>query len=128
MLIKYKWEKLRIIVQAQSMIFFAYLFAIMIHANYFTSTVSILPLIAFLIYLVSFELFTIKVDYRSSYFDDVWNTLDLIFLVLLGVYIVQFFRIEEKGDGLPLLAIVNLVSWIRGLSQLRCFESTRVFI
>ena len=27
-----------------------------------------------------------------------------------------------------LLALVNLASWIRGLSQLRCFQSTRIFI
>ena len=98
------------------MIFFVYLFAIMIHANNFRSTESVLPLIGFWIYFLSFEIFTMKVDYRSSYFADVWNTLDLLFLVLLGVYIGKYFYSVEKSDGLPLLAIVNLVSWIRGLS------------
>ena len=98
------------------MIFFLYLFAIMVHANYFDITASVLPLIGFLIYFVSLEIFTIKIDYRSSYFSDVWNALDFLFIVLLGFYIVKFFLIPEKSKGLPLLAIVNLVSWIRGLS------------
>ena len=67
----------------------------MIHANHYNKVHSILPLVGFLLYFVSMELFNMKVDYRGSYFSDVWNMLDGIFLGLLGTYIVMYFRSED---------------------------------
>ena len=98
------------------MMFFVYLVAIMVHANQFNTYVSIAPLMLFLKYFVSMELITIKVDYRSSYFTDIWNLLDLLFIGLLSAYIAQYMFTDNKSDLLKQLAIVNLLSWIRGLS------------
>lgn len=88
----------------------------MFHANYYNSPGSIFPLVFFLFYFVFMELFNMKVDYRSSYFSDVWNILDFTFLILLGTYVFMYFRSEDHKGEKGLLAIVNLASWIRGLS------------
>ena len=121
LIIKYKWEKLSWIVQCQSLIFFSYLIAIMVHANDHENATTIYPLIAYLVYFVSMEVIAVKVDYKSSYFKDVWNLLDFTFIGLLALYIITWFRSESMEKNIKFLAIVNLVSWIRGLSQLRCF-------
>ena len=121
MILKYKWDKLSKIFQFQSFIYLLYLIAIMFHAQSELSDESILPMLIFLTYFIAMEIFTISVDYRSSYFKDAWNILDFLFIVLLAVYIRLFFVTEKKEDLLSLLAVLNMVSWLRGLSQLRCF-------
>jgi len=121
LILKYKWDKLSKIFQFQSFIYLLYLIAIMFHAQSELSDESILPMLIFLTYFIAMEIFTISVDYRSSYFKDAWNILDFLFIVLLAVYIRLFFVTEKKEDLLSLLAVLNMVSWLRGLSQLRCF-------
>jgi len=121
LIIKYKWDRLSKIFQFQSFIFLLYLIAIMFHAQSELSDESIIPLMIFLAYFVAMEIFTISVDYRGSYFSDAWNIMDFLFIALLGVYIFLFYTIEEKEDLLSWLAILNMVSWLRGLSQLRSF-------
>jgi len=116
LILKYKWDKLSKIFQLQSFIFLLYLIAIMFHAQSKLSDESIAPLMIFLVYFVAMEIFTISVDYRSSYFEDAWNSLDFLFIALLAVYIILFFTIEEKEDLLSWLAVLNMASWLRGLS------------
>lgn len=93
----------------------------MIHAQRRLDGDSIIWLIGFLGYFTLLEIFTFSVDYRGAYLSDPWNLLDFAFIALLGVYIYLFYKTEEKEDLLTWLAILNMISWLRGLSQLRCF-------
>ena len=78
-----------------------------------------------LIYLVAEELFTIKVGGFAFFFNDPWNYLDIAMISCLALYI----SIESKDmDNSKLLGITNMLCWFRGLSHLRSFESTRIFI
>ena len=110
------------------MLFLLYLILLMMHANHFYTESSIYPIYAFEVYFVINELYQIKVAYKSAYFSDPWNLMDIAFISLLFGYSSKYYSSENKEDNLNLLALVNLLSWMRGLSQLRCFQETRIFI
>ena len=98
-----------------------YILSLLVHANHFYEESSVYQLYAFVVYFVAMELYQIKVDYRSTYFQDPWNLMDVAFITLLFGYVVKYHSSENKEDNLKILAIVNFLSWMRGLSQLRSF-------
>ena len=108
--------------------FFSYLVALMVHANHFDSKGSIFYLVFFLTYFLGMEALQFYCDYKSRYSSDIYNLVDGIYLILLGAYIFTYFRTEDKEELIQFLYVVNLFSWLRGFSQLRCFELTRIFI
>jgi hypothetical protein len=66
----------------------------MVHAQLDLKHIWILYI--FLVYFISNELYTIFKDYKGSYFSDVWNLLDMLFIILLGSYIVtHHFGVEK---------------------------------
>ena len=121
MLIEYKWRQLAWVVQGQSIMFFVYLLSLMVHANDFVNKYTVYLLIFFLTYFVGIEVLQFTCSYKSRYSADIYNLVDAIYLLLLGFYVFLYFRTEEKEELIQLLAVVNLVSWLRGLSHLRCF-------
>ena len=88
----------------------------MIHASHIEELWSIYPIGVYMAYFTIFEAFQIMTRYKSAYSSDLWNLVDLVFICLLGGYIFTSLQSEEKRDNLTLLAIVNLLSWIRGIS------------
>ena len=63
----------------------------MVHANYYDKVSSIYPLIIFLLYFSSIEILQILVDYKQNYISDLFNILDVTYLVLLAAYLYQYF-------------------------------------
>ena len=61
------------------------------------------------------------------FFNDPWNSVDVLMIIFLYIYLHADGHHSEE-DNTKLLGFTNMVSWIRGLTYLRSFESTRIFI
>ena len=94
-----------------------YLVALMIHANDYSSASTVYPMIVYALFFTSVEVYSYLCDYKRVYASDVYNLVDATYLVLLWTYIFMFFLNTEKGEELPILfPVINLISWLRGLS------------
>ena len=93
MIIQYKWRKLAWIHQVLCFKYFAYLSALMVHANQYTSIVTIYILIYFFVFFTSIEILSFIADYRRNYRSVIYNLLDAIYLCVLSIYIYQYFTI-----------------------------------
>lgn len=80
-------------------------------------------------YFVFIKILLLSGSKISIIFSDFWNWVEYLSLTLLIIYLVFEMRYQDEYKHLNfLLAIVNLVSWIQGLSRLRAFRQTRIFI
>ena len=116
MLITYKWRKLGWISQSLCFVYFAYLIALFYHADNYTEVSSIYPLIFFFVFFTSLELLSIAVDYKENYTSDIFNYVDFGYLSLLLTYIIMYFVCVTTATLGILYPVVNLLSWLRGLS------------
>ena len=61
--------------------------------------------------------------------NDFWKWMDYLYLILLMIYLIFELGYQEKYGHLNfLLGLVNFVSWMQGMSKLRVFRQTRIFI
>ena len=61
--------------------------------------------------------------------NDFWKWMDYLSLILLLIYLVFEIGYQDQYGHLNfLLALVNFMSWMQGLSKLRVFRHTRIFI
>ena len=82
-------------------------------------------LVLFCIYFTVFEVIGIATGNIAVYISDYWNLIDQFYIVLFVVWIF----IECQTDRhLIILAIVNFLSWFRGLSYFRSFKRFRILI
>ena len=102
-----------------------YLVIIYLHALNPESHFYRIILMANLVLFILEELLTIRFGGWGFFFSDGWNYLDIAMISCLAFYL----SIETPDtDDSKLLAVTNVLSTLRGLTHLRSFESTRIFI
>lgn len=82
-------------------------------------------LILFCIYFIAIEITGIAAGNIIVYISDIWNILDVVYIVL---FVVWIFIEGENNRHQIILAIVNFLSWFRGLSYFRSFKRFRILI
>jgi WD40 repeat protein len=125
-LLLYKWGKARMYATTQMGIYVLYLtLLILIDCNLLSETLLLILLITTNILLFSFELFQMITDFKE-YWLDAWNNIDFARNVLCFAFIIV--DIQELSIKDEVLAVLTLISFVRGMSYFRIFESTRYLI
>lgn len=122
----YKWGKARIYATSQLIIYALYIVLLTV-IDFFPKaelTCHILLLITNIL-LFAFEVFQMITDFKE-YWMDAWNNIDFLRNILCFAFIVV--DMEDLGYRTELLALLTLISWVRGISYFRIFESTRYLI
>ena len=120
----------------------AYLATILLHSLDSTNKLYKGALWMFVVYFCIEKALQIFAGGISLFVNDQWNIVDLIMIFFITYYLTHLHIIEheqadsagedstsdEKYDPTKLLGFTNMLSWIRGLTYMRSFESTRIFI
>ena len=70
----------------------------------------------FFVFFSSIEILCFLVDYKHNYTSDLYNIVDASYLLLLASYFYHYFVDKDKSKIDAIYPIVNLISWMRGLS------------
>lgn len=125
-LMLYKWGKARIYAITQLAIYVLYITLLtIIDCTSFSELVLQILLLITNILLFSFEVFQMITDFKE-YWLDAWNNIDFARNVLCFGFIIV--DMADLGYRKELLALLTLISWVRGMSYFRIFESTRYLI
>ena len=111
-------------------VYFAiYLILLTSHVYHLNNAGIEVALCIYCIYFAFFEAIQIKRGNLSIILNDFWKWIDYTSIILLFIYLVlQLGLYDRYGHINFLLAAVNFVSWMQGLSKLRIFRKTRIFI
>lgn len=104
-----------------------YLATILLHSLYTDAASYEAALWVFVVYFCLEKALQIFAGGLKFFFTDSWNVVDIAMIFFLTYYL-QHQRSNDDYDHHKLLGFTNMVSWIRGLTYMRSFESTRIFI
>ena len=93
-LIGYKWTQISYIAYRQTLITALYILTLTIHINYMDNIFTKILLVLFCIYFIVFEVIGIVAGNIAVYISDIWNLIDVIYIVLFVVWIF----IESQTD------------------------------
>lgn len=124
----YKWKNLRYYMNLQAAIYLVYMMILSVQILSGTNdTLTILSIFIINFALLLFEVFQMLVA-GKRYWTDFWNYLDIVRSLTCMIYYSMFYVDLGKEWNYELLAVVTLVSWIRGISYFRIFQKTRYII
>jgi WD40 repeat protein len=124
----YKWDRVKWFIFAQTILHLSIMLLLCIDAATLRedTTVMILILIAnVLIFL--WELFQLSTG-PMSYFTEIWNLLDITRIILIFIYIISSWYLDDKTWLTFLLALTLFLSMVRTASFFRLFRRTRYLI
>jgi WD40 repeat protein len=120
-----KWMQVRWVAYIHALIYVAYLVVLSIYTvNERNSKFLIVPFVfncVFLLYEISYMVFS-----RGLYFRDMWNYLDLARILGIVIYSI-FIWLDVYPDTDWFLAVILLMSWVRGVAFFRVFSFAIVF-
>lgn len=127
-IIDYKWQMLSKYVYMNTAFFSCFMLTFLSYVCFFFGNVVILLLLLLLAVLsLAYEVFQVYVGGFTDYFTDIWNYFDFFGFLLTIIYCIlklaAFTGLEEN-----LLLVAFFCVFVRGLSMLRSFKSTRYFI
>ena len=117
----------------------AYLATILLHSLHIENKSYEVALWIFVVYFCFEKALQIFAGGIKLFMNDSWNVVDVVMIFFITYYLLhQKIRVDERQgeevqtdddyDPYKLLGFTNMISWIRGLTYLRSFESTRIFI
>jgi len=119
----YKWSMIKMRAYIRALLYAIYIIILFVHIHYnSTDTITTYILIGYGAYFTLSEIYTIILS-GIKFFKDIWNFCDLAIAGLLLSYSVS--RVLGKGtqeDYNIIIAVINLLSWIRLISLLRLFK------
>jgi WD40 repeat protein len=124
----YKWDRVKWFIFAQTILHLGIMMLLCLDAAILRedTTVMILILIGnVLIFL--WELFQLSIG-PMSYFTEIWNLLDITRIILIFIYIISSWYLDNKTWLTFLLALTLFLSMVRTGSFFRLFRRTRYLI
>lgn len=117
----------------------AYLATILLHSLHIENKAYELALWLFVVYFCLEKALQIFAGGIKLFVNDSWNVVDVVMIFFITYYLLhdKIGVVDTKGEEVEtnddydphkLLGFTNMISWIRGLTYLRSFESTRIFI
>lgn len=124
----YKWDRVKWFIFAQTILHLVIMLLLCIDAGILRedTTVMILILIAN-IFIFLWELFQLSIG-PKSYFTEIWNLLDITRIILIFIYVISGWYLDDKGWLTFLLALTMFLSMVRTGSLFRLFRRTRYLI
>lgn len=120
-----KWKRVKIIMMVQSLIYVIYIISLaMFSTTYFNGEFLVFPFVVSQILLV-YEIFQM-IPGPLNYFQDIWNIIDLSRAALFIAYSIEFWQKNERYE--ELLSVVVFLTWVRGITYFRIFNSTRYYV
>ncbi|OMJ90474.1 hypothetical protein SteCoe_7177 [Stentor coeruleus] len=120
-----KWKKIRSVLYIQSLLYLIYLIAISCYSTFEGMFLLILSFVLNVI-LILYE-FKQAISSGSDYFSDIWNYFDLLRLILATLMFITDI-ISGNVYSEIIIALVLLISWMRGIAYFRVFKATRYYI
>ncbi|OMJ85136.1 hypothetical protein SteCoe_13602 [Stentor coeruleus] len=120
-----KWKRIKILIMIQSLIYVVYIVALaMFSTTYFNGNFLIFPFVISQLLLI-YEVFQM-IPGPLNYLQDIWNIIDLSRAALFIAYSIEFW---QNNDGnREMLSIIVFLTWIRGITYFRIFDSTRYYV
>jgi hypothetical protein len=127
MILEEKWKKARFVMYGQALLYMAFMITLAYYSTLELSSGSFLIIPAgingaLLIYEI-YQMFAGGLDY----FKDVWNYIDLIRSSLFFIFAI-FVWVELFDNNTNFLALIILITWVRGITYFRIFGPTRYLI
>lgn len=120
-----KWKKIRSVLYIQSLLYLIYLIAISCYSTFEGMFLLILSFVLN-VFLILYELKQ-AISSGSDYFSDIWNYFDLLRLILATLMFITDI-IAGAVYSEVIIALVLLISWMRGIAYFRVFKATRYYI
>lgn len=120
-----KWKKVRSVLYIQASLYLLYLIVISCYSTFEGMFLLIFSFVLNVI-LILYELKQ-AISSGSDYFSDPWNYLDLIRLIFATLMFITDIIVGNVYSEL-IIALVLLVSWMRGIAYFRVFKATRYYI
>lgn len=124
-IISQKWEKVRILMLFQGLIYTFYLISLSVFVSKYQKSSLLIFSFTLSNTLLAYELFQMFSGFYS-YLSDLWNIADLIRACLFFVYCMLFWTSSNTYN--ELLAIIVFLTWSRGITYFRLFSGTRYYI
>ncbi|CAG9326124.1 unnamed protein product [Blepharisma stoltei] len=127
-LLAFKWQQIRHIMWIQAIVYSCLLLILFIHSVVVRD--DIVTLILILIFNSLMLLYEIIQSNESvgSYIREFWNILDMMRICLMYMYPISVFADADRLTKDAMLAILNIVAWVRFVGYFRMFDSTRYMI
>ncbi|OMJ83953.1 hypothetical protein SteCoe_15051 [Stentor coeruleus] len=127
MILEEKWKKARFVMYGQAMLYMFFIITLSYYSTLELNSGSFLIIPAsingaLLIYEI-YQMFAGGLDY----FKDAWNYIDLIRSSLFFIFAI-FVWVELFDNNTNFLALIILITWIRGITYFRIFGPTRYLI
>ena len=124
-LIRDKWRKVRPVILCQAGVYVVYLIALALYStSYFNAQFLIFPFVVSSILLI-YEVFQMRSGI-INYLSGSWNIIDITRAVLFLWYSISVWK--DGTSYTPLLSIIILLTWCRGVTYFRIFYGTRYYI
>ncbi|OMJ69060.1 hypothetical protein SteCoe_33313 [Stentor coeruleus] len=120
-----KWKKIRSVLYIQALLYLLYLIVISCYSTFEGVFLLIFSFVLNVI-LILYELKQ-AISSGSDYFSDPWNYLDLIRLIFATLMFITDIIVGTVYSEF-IIAIVLLVSWMRGIAYFRVIKATRYYI
>lgn len=127
-MVKHKWKISKYPILLQAIVYYIYLIIYSIYIEFFFKDPKCLYVVLGINFLLFFyEIFQMIVF--KSYFKSVWNYIDWLRSILLVTYFSMeiFHFIDIKYEN-SLLDVLTILTWVRGISYFRIFDTTRYLI
>lgn len=127
LLLQEKWKRARFLMYGQASLYLAYVITLAVYSTteLENKTFLIIPA-AINASLFIYELYQMGAG-GLDYFKDIWNYVDMIRSSLFFIYAVLIW-VGYFDNHTDFLALVILITWVRGITYFRLFESTRYLI
>ncbi|OMJ94849.1 hypothetical protein SteCoe_1872 [Stentor coeruleus] len=127
MILEEKWKKARFVMYGQALLYMAFVITLAYYSTLELNSSSFIIIPAgingaLLLYEI-YQMFAGGLDY----FKDVWNYIDLIRSILFFIFAI-FVWVELFDNNTNFLALIILITWVRGITYFRIFGPTRYLI
>mmetsp|Transcript_29501 Transcript_29501/g.29235 ORF Transcript_29501/g.29235 Transcript_29501/m.29235 type:complete len:622 (+) Transcript_29501:1709-3574(+) len=125
---KDKWNFIKWYMYMQGILFIIYMIALSLYVVFWQDSTAVL-LVPFILsgVLTAYEIYQ-AISSPRYYFEDPWNYLDLMRATSVIVYGILFWSEAGEDTEATTLMVVQLLSWMRGITYFRLYPPTRYMI
>jgi WD40 repeat protein len=122
-----KWKKARYVMYLQASLYVGFIISLAVYSTEHLESKGFLWIpFAFNICLLLYEIYQMFAG-GIDYFKDFWNYVDMVRSSLFSIYAIMVW-VDYFKNHTDFLALVILITWIRGVTYFRIFDSTRYLI